>query len=393
MRVRAAVLAEMGRPTPYARSRPLEIVDVELDGPGPGELLVKIGAAGLCHSDLSVIDGSRPRPMPMVLGHEAAGTVVAIGPGVDRFQVGDHVALAFVPACGECRPCRQARPALCEPGARANSAGTLLSGAFRLQDGGGDRLHHHLGVSAFADHAVVAAESAIAIPPDLPFALAALFGCAVLTGVGAVVNAARITADDQVAVFGLGGIGMSAVLGARLAGAKTLIAVDVVPAKLRLAERLGGVTALAATDDIVDRVRAETGGGADCVIETVGNADVLAQAYAATRRGGLTVTVGLPHPARVLTIPAVSLAAEERTLRGSYLGSCVPRRDVPRFIDEYRNGQLPVEQLLTHRLALDDINEGFDRLAQGEAVRQVIVFSDESPAGGDLAAGWSEGVG
>jgi Zn-dependent alcohol dehydrogenase len=376
MRIRAAVLREMGRPTPYARSSPLEISDVELDGPGQGELLVKIGAAGLCHSDLSVIDGSRPRPMPMVLGHEAAGTVVVTGPGVERFQAGDRVVVAFVPACGRCRPCRQGRAALCEPGAAANTAGTLLSGARRLHDAGGDLLHHHLGVSAFADHAVVAAESAIGIPADLPFELGALFGCAVLTGVGAVVNAARITPDDQVAVFGLGGVGMSAVLGARLAGAKTIIGVDAVASKLELAEHIAGVTTLAATDEVVDRIRAETAGGADCVIETVGSAEVLAQAYAATRRGGSTVTVGLPHPERMLTISAVSLVAEERTLRGSYLGSSVPRRDIPRFIDHYRAGRLPVEQLLTHRLALEDINEGFDRLARGEAVRQVVVFSD-----------------
>jgi Zn-dependent alcohol dehydrogenase len=374
MRIRAAVLREMGAPAPYADSRPLEIADVELDGPGQGELLLKIGAAGLCHSDLSVIDGSRPRPMPMLLGHEAAGTVVRTGPGVEGFQAGDHVVVAFVPACGGCRPCRQGRAALCEPGAAANTAGTLLSGARRLHDGAGDPLHHHLGVSAFADHVVVAAESAIAIPAELPFELAALFGCAVLTGVGAVVNAAQITPDDQVAVFGLGGVGMSAVLGARLAGAKTIIGIDAVAGKLELAGRIAGVSTLAASDDIVERIRAQTDGGADCVIETVGNAEVLAQAYAATRRGGTTITVGLPHPSRTLTIPAVSLVAEERTLKGSYLGSSVPRRDIPRFIEHFRAGRLPVEQLLTHRLALEDINEGFDRLARGEAVRQVIVF-------------------
>jgi Zn-dependent alcohol dehydrogenase len=374
MRIRGAVLREMGLPAPYAQSRPLQITELELDEPGPCELLIKIGAAGLCHSDLSVIDGSRPRVMPMLLGHEAAGTVLRVGAGVTRVAAGDHVAVAFVPACGQCRPCRQGRAALCEPGAAANSAGTLLSGERRLHDADGGALHHHLGVSAFADHAVVAAESVIAIPDVLPFDLAALFGCAVLTGVGAVVNCAHITPDDQVAVFGLGGVGMSAVLGARLAGAQTIIAVDTVPSKLELAQRLGGVTAIAAGDDVVERVRAATDGGADVAIETVGSADVLAQAYAATRRGGSTITVGLPHPDRTLTIPAVSLTAEERTLRGSYLGSSVPVRDVPRFIAHYLDGQLPVEQLLTHRMGLDEINAGFDRLARGEAVRQVVVF-------------------
>jgi alcohol dehydrogenase len=374
MRIRAAVLREMGLPAPYAESRPLQITEVELDDPGPGEMLVKIGAAGLCHSDLSVIDGSRPRPMPMALGHEAAGTVVATGPGVDRFSAGDRIAVAFVPACGDCRPCQQGRAALCEPGAAANGAGTLLSGARRLHEPGGGLLHHHLGVSAFADHAVVAPESAIPIPDDLPFELAALFGCAVLTGVGAIVNAAQITPDDQVAVFGLGGVGMSAVLGARFAGARSIIAVDTVASKLELAQRIAGATPLAAGEDVVDRIRSATAGGADYVIETVGNAEVLAQAYAATRRGGTTITVGLPHPDRMLSIPAVSLAAEERTLRGSYLGSSVPVRDVPRFIEHYRDGELPVQELLTHRMGLDEINEGFDRLARGEAVRQVVVF-------------------
>jgi alcohol dehydrogenase len=374
VRIRAAVLREMGLPTPYAQSRPLQITEVELDDPGPGEMLVKIAAAGLCHSDLSVIDGSRPRPMPMALGHEAAGTVVSTGPGVASFAAGDRIAVAFVPACGDCRPCQQGRAALCEPGAAANGAGTLLSGARRLHEAGGDLVHHHLGISAFADHAVVAVESAIPIPDDLPFELAALFGCAVLTGVGAVINAAHVTPDDQVAVFGLGGVGMSAVLGARLAGARTIIAVDTMPEKLELAQRIAGAVGFAAGEDIVERVRSETGGGADYVIETVGNADVLAQAYAATRRGGTTITVGLPHPDRMLTIPAVSLAAEERTLRGSYLGSSVPTRDVPRFIEHYRGGRLPVEQLLSHRLSLEEINEGFDRLARGEAVRQVVVL-------------------
>jgi len=375
VRIRAAVLREMGLPTPYAESRPLEICDVELDDPGPGEMLVKIGAAGLCHSDLSVIDGSRPRVMPMALGHEAAGTVVSVGPGVERFGVGDRIAVAFVPACGDCRPCQQGRAALCEPGAAANTAGTLLSGERRLRLAEtGEVLHHHLGVSAFADHAVVAPESAIPIPDDLPFELAALFGCAVLTGVGAVMNAAHVTPEDTIAVFGLGGVGMSAVLGARLAGAKAILAVDTVPNKLALAERIAGATPVAAGADVADRVRSETGGGADYVIETVGNAEVLAQAYAATRRGGSTITVGLPHPDRMLTIPAVSLAAEERTLRGSYLGSSVPVRDVPRFINHYRNGELPVQELLTHRMGLEQINEGFDRLARGEAVRQVVIF-------------------
>lgn len=374
MRVRATVLREMGRRAPYARSRPLEVVDLDLAPPGPGELLVRVRAAGLCHSDLSVIDGSRPRVMPMALGHEAAGEVVELGEGVEGLAPGDHVCLAFVPVCGNCLPCRSGRAALCEPGAAANAAGSLLGGARRWSEPGGGEVHHHLGISAFADHVVVAAGSAVRIDAGIPFDVAALFGCAVLTGVGAVLNAARVELGQSVAVFGLGGVGLAAVLGAVVAGASDVVAVDVVPAKLELARELGATAVVPGGPDAVAAVRDVTAGGADHVIETAGSASVLAQAYEATRRGGTTVTVGLPHPAQQLSIPAVSLVAEERTLRGSYLGSCVPARDVPRFAELYRTGRLPVDRLLTHRLSLDDLNEGFDRLASGEAVRQVVSF-------------------
>ena len=376
MKVRGAVLREMGLPAPYAESRPLEITELELDPPGEGELLIKIGAAGLCHSDLSVIDGSRPRVMPMVLGHEAAGEVVETGPNADGFEVGDHVIMAFVPACGACEPCRSGRAALCDPGAAANVAGELLGGTRRWNTGDqSEVMHHHLGVSAFADHAVVSARSAVKVDPSVPYEVAALFGCVVLTGVGAVQNSAAVKMGETVAVFGLGGVGLAALLGAHLAGASRIVAVDILQSKLDLAQQLGATdVVLAGEAGTVENVRAAAGGGAHKAIETVGNAQVLADAYAATRRGGVTVTVGLPHPSKMLEIPAVSLVAEERTLRGSYLGSCVPALDVPRYVELYQSGRLPVEKLLTHTIALDDINEGFDRLARGEAVRQAVVF-------------------
>ncbi|MCW2990260.1 MAG: zinc-binding dehydrogenase [Solirubrobacterales bacterium] len=369
MKVRGAVLTEMGLPAPYARSRPLEIAELELDGPGPGEILVRVRAAGLCHSDLSVIDGSRPRVMPMVLGHEGAGEVVEVGADVDLLAPGDHVVMTFVPTCGACVPCLAGRAALCEPGAAANATGALLSGERRWHG-----QQHHLGVSAFAEHIVVSAKSAVRVDPELPFDVAALFGCAVLTGVGAVLHSANVQPGDSVAVFGLGGVGLAALLGAKVAGASTIVAVDVVPGKLALATELGATHAVAAGPDALEAIGEITGGGAEHVIETVGNAGVLADAYAATRRGGTTVTVGLPHPEQMLSIPAVSLVAEEKTLRGSYLGSSVPARDIPRFVALHQAGKLPVERLLTHRLGLDEINEGFDRLASGEAVRQAVIF-------------------
>jgi alcohol dehydrogenase len=373
VKVRAAILSEPGLSAPYAESRPLEVAELELDPPGEGELLVRIGAAGLCHSDLSVIDGSRPRPLPIALGHEAAGEVVEAGSGVKGFAAGDHVVLSYVPACGTCGPCLHGRPALCEPGAAANAAGELLAGGRRWHHGA-ETVNHHLGISAFADHVVIAAASAIRVDASVPFEVAALFGCAVVTGVGAVVNTGGLEPGQRVAVFGLGGVGLAAVLGALEAGAGDVIGVDIVPAKLEFARELGATEVVDASTDPVSAVRDLTDGGAELVVETAGDERVLARAYAATRRGGTTVTVGLPDPARMLTIPALGLVVEERTLRGSYMGSVVPKRDIPRLIELYQKGRLPVDRLLTHRLGLDEVNAGFDRLARGEAVRQAILF-------------------
>src|SRR4051812_29251198 len=225
MKVRAAVLNRMGAPTPYAESKPLSIAEVDLDPPGPGEVLVKIAAAGLCHSDLSVIDGNRPRPMPMVLGHEAAGIVEELGPGVEDLAVGDHVVMVFVPSCGHCVPCAEGRPALCEPAAKANAAGSLISGARRIRENGKE-VNHLLGVAAFAEYAVVSENSCVKIDDKLPFDEAALFGCAVITGVGAVFNTSRVKAGARVAVIGLGGVGLTSLLGAIAVGARQVVAID-----------------------------------------------------------------------------------------------------------------------------------------------------------------------
>lgn len=373
MKVRAAVLRTMGLPAPYAQSQPLKIETITLADPGPGELLVRITAAGLCHSDLSVIEGNRPRPMPMVLGHEATGVVLALGAHVHDFAVGDVVVFSFVPSCGHCAPCAEGRAALCEPGAKANGAGTLLGGERRISLTA-EPANHHLGVSGFAEAAVVSARSAVKIDPELKPEIAALFGCAVMTGMGAVVNTAAVRPGQSVAVFGLGGVGLSAVLGAVAAGAYPIVAIDRVPEKLALARSLGASHTVLADVHTVEAIRDATGGGAQVTIETVGHEAVLLQAYQATRRGGLTVTAGLPHPSKQFCIPAVSLVAEERTVKGSYMGSAVPQRDIPRYVALHRAGRLPVEKLLTHILALDEINIGFDRLSKGEAVRQVVIF-------------------
>lgn len=374
IQTRAAVLRAMGAARPYADSRPLAIETVTLDPPGVGEVLVAVKAAGLCHSDLSVINGDRPRPMPMALGHEAAGIVEAVGPGVDDLSPGDHVVMVFMPSCGHCPPCAGGRPALCEPGAAANGKGELLGGGTRLQSEGGD-LHHHLGCSAFADRAVVSRRSLVKVPADLPFEHAALFGCAVLTGVGAVVNTAQVRAGQSVAVVGLGGVGLASVLGALASGASPVVAVDLSEDKLALARSLGPVLTVNAADpDAIEQVRQLTGGGADVVLEMAGSVRALEAAWKMTRRGGTTVTAGLPPPEAALAVNVVNLVAEERTLKGSYIGTAIPSRDIPRYIQLFRDGRLPVDRLLTGTVKLEDINAAFDALHAGEAVRTVVTF-------------------
>ena len=374
MKTTAAILRTTGAARPYADSRPLSLERVTLDPPGPGEVLVAIRAAGLCHSDLSVINGDRPRPMPMALGHEAAGVVEALGPGVDDLAVGDHVVMVFMPNCGHCDPCAGGRPALCEPGAAANGRGELLGGGVRLHGEGGE-LHHHLGCSAFASHAVVSRRSLVRIDADLPFEQAALFGCAVLTGVGAVVNTAKVRAGQSVAVVGLGGVGLSSVLGALASGASPVIAVDLTGDELALARSLGPVRTVNAADpDAVGQVRALTGGGAEFVFEMAGSVAALEAAWRMTRRGGTTVTAGLPPPQAALAVNVVQLVAEERTLKGSYIGACVPSRDIPRYVRLFREGRLPVDRLLSGTIPLERINAAFDQLADGRAVRTVVTF-------------------
>jgi alcohol dehydrogenase len=377
MKMRAAVIRETMKPRPYRDSKPFAIEEVELEPPGEGEVLVRIRAAGLCHSDLSTVNGDRPRPMPMVLGHEAAGEVVELGPGVKGgvkgLAPGDHVILVFVPSCGACVPCMEGRPGLCEPAVPANASGTLLSGARRIKLDG-QPVNHHIGVSAFAEYAVVSSHSLVKIDADLPFEEAALFGCAVVTGAGAVLNTARLPTGASVAVVGLGGVGLMSMLAARAAGSRQIIAIDTLDDKLNLARQMGATHIVnASSPDAVEQVKALSGGGVEYAFEMASSVKALELAYKVTRRGGTTVTASLPHPDHRFELPATNLVSEERTLKGSYIGSCVPGRDIPRYISLYRQGMLPVDRLLSERIGLDDINAGFDRLADGATVRQVMI--------------------
>lgn len=376
MRVRAAVLKHSPVSAPFAESRPLVVEEVELDEPGPEEVLVKIGAAGLCHSDLSVINGNRPRQTPMVLGHEAAGTVVRAGAAVRGLSAGDKVVMTFQPTCGHCLPCAEGRAALCIPGAEANGKGVLMSGQIRIHDPDDHQdIYHHCGVSAYAEYAVISPNSLVKVDADLPFEELALFGCAVQTGVGAVINTCNVRPGQSVAIVGLGGVGLAALLGAVAAGATEIVAIDLSEDKLEKARELGATRTYRANEEgVVERIRADTGGGVDHAVELAGAVPAFELAYRITRRGGQTVTAGLASPTSEFRLPAVNLVGDERTVKGSYMGSCVPRRDIPRFIALYQAGKLPVNKLLTRTLTLDEINEGFDLLDQGKAVRQVVVF-------------------
>ena len=366
MKIVAAVLDTLGTPAPFGQSQPLRLQPLDLDPPRPGELLVRIDAAGLCHSDLSVINGDRPRPMPMALGHEAVATVEVLGDPADTlFCAGDRVVLSFLPPCGECVRCVSGESYMCPNGAAANGKGELLRGGRRLHRGAED-VSHHLGVSAFATHAVIDRRSAVRIDSDIPVEIAALFGCAVLTGVGAVLNSAALRPGESIAIYGLGGVGLAALLGAVAGGANPVSVIDPVAAKRSLALELGAAAAFAPGE--------ESGiARPDIVVETVGKARVLEAAYALARRGGRIVTVGLPNPAEQFSIPAVSLVADGKTIIGSYLGSSIPALDIPRYIGLWRAGRLPVERLLTSVGPMSEINMLFDRLASGEAVRQVVL--------------------
>lgn len=374
MKFKAAVLRRSGLPRPYAASAPLSIESVEVPPPAAGEVMVAIKAASLCHSDLSVVNGDRAWPLPIVPGHEAAGLVAEVGPGVHSVKPGDHVALIFLTQCGECEHCIEGRPSLCARGTQANREGRLLTGGPRLLLDG-EPVHHHMGLSAFAEYALVSEKSVVRVPDDLSFVEASLFGCAVMCGAGTALYSAGVHPGQSVAVFGLGGVGLSAVLGAVTAGATRIIAVDPSDAKLELARQIGATDCVnSARGNVVETVRKLSRGGVDHAIDASSSLDGFTNAFEATRRGGNTVTTSLTDPSQKFSFPLARIVAEARTIKGSYIGTCVPGRDIPVFIQLYRQGRMPVDRLVTRTLSLDRINEAFDQLADAKVVRQVITF-------------------
>ena len=373
MKMKAAILFEAGASPPYAESRPLRVEEVDLEGPHDNEVLVRIGGAGLCHSDLSVINASIPRALPMVMGHEGSGEIVDVGKNVHDVEVGDHVVFQFRTSCGRCRRCAEGRPALCEVSAKAKATGGLIGGGSRLSFEG-KPVSHHSGISCMAEYAVVDRGTVVVIDKELPLDEAAIFGCAVMTGVGAVANTARVRAGDTVAVVGLGGVGLNALLGAVLAGAERILAIDISDEKLDLARQLGATETYNASDeDCVQKIIEATSGGVDFAFETAGAIGAMQTCYDILRTGGRVVAAGLPPTKSSFSFKPAQLVGEERGILGSSMGSCVPIRDIPRYINLYRQGRLPVDRLIDARIGFDELNAGFDKLTDGSVVRQILV--------------------
>ena len=374
MKCRAAILRTSGAKSPYAETQPLTIEEIELDPPSPNEVLVKIAGAGLCHSDLSVINGSRPKELPIVLGHEGSGEIVELGSAVTDIQVGDHAVFQFSPACGRCRRCLEGRSQNCLIAATQGAKGELMGGGSRMRDADGKTLGHHTGISSMAEYAVMDRGSIIVVDQSLPLADAAVFGCAVMTGAGAVINSARVRAGDSVAILGLGGVGLNGVMGAKLAGAEEIIAIDTDARKLDLAKDLGATHVINGTDNnVVEKVKDLTGGGVDFAVELAGAIPAMETAYAIIARGGTLVTAGLSPAGAQFSFEHADLVSHEKSVIGSYMGSCVPVRDIPRFIKAFQRGEMPVDKLIDRHIGFEELNEGFDRLDRGDTVRQILV--------------------
>jgi Zn-dependent alcohol dehydrogenase len=366
--MRAAVLREPGTP--------LQVEDVELDAPHAGEVLVRVEAAGVCHTELHYMSGDIPCPLPIVLGHEGCGVVEEIGSGVDTVAVGDRVAFTWRPRCGFCEFCMTGRPVMCIYGRVQARSGGLMDGTSRLRRGE-EKVHHFLGVSCFAERAVVSQRAVVPLPEDVPVAVAAVTGCAVITGLGAVVNVGGQLAGRPLLVIGAGGVGLSAVMGAVLVGAGPVVVVDVTADKLELARRLGAThTVDAGTLDaagVVEAVQELTGGGAEVAVDAVGNPHTLRQAFAALRPGGTAIAVGLAAVDATAAIPINELVQQQKHLVGSLYGSANPPVDLPRILSLYRSGRLPLEALLGAQHPLEGIEDAYRALRAGATGRAVMV--------------------
>jgi len=356
----------------YAAREPLQIEKLSIQNPQRGEVMVRVAAGGVCHSDLHVMKGDLTAPLPVVLGHEGAGIVEKVGDGVADFQPGDHVVLLWRASCGQCFFCLSGRPALCELGAGIRWSGNLSDGTSRFRRGDLP-IHHHAGVSSFAELTVLPREGLVKIDPTVPLEKAAIVGCAVMTGVGAVINTAQVRPGASMVVVGCGGVGLNAIQGGMLAGAEKIIAVDVLDNKLGFARQFGAThTINAAQVNPIDAIRALTDGrGADYAFEVIGNPKTIAQAYQMIRRGGTLVVVGVAPMGAEVAINASSIMLDEKTI----CGSCIPRLDAPRILNLYKAGRLKLDELISREYPLDQINEAFAALEKGEVARSIIRFS------------------
>ncbi|WP_110916753.1 zinc-binding dehydrogenase [Mycolicibacterium peregrinum] len=365
-RIQAAVLDGNGT---------ISIEHVDLAAPGPGEVRVRIAAAGVCHSDLHVTTGAWDVPAPVVLGHEGSGVVTAVGPGVDDLEPDDHVVLSWVPGCGECRACQADRPAQCALVASiVATGGTLYDGTTRLSNERG-QIHHYLGVSSYAEQVVVPRSGAIKVRKDAPLEDIAIVGCAIATGVGAVRNTADVQPDSTVAVIGCGGVGLACVQGARLAGASRIVAVDVVAEKLSLARKLGATDTVdaSAVEDVVAALREVLPDGYDYIFDAIGKIATTEQAIAALGLGGAAVIVGLPPAGERASFDPLALAEADQRILGSNYGSTVPERDIPQLVDEVMAGNLDLASMISARRPLAEAADALDDLAAGHALRQLLV--------------------
>ena len=355
-------------------NKPVVVETIDVASPAAGEVMIKLAACGVCHSDLSATNGTIPFPPPLILGHEGAGVVVETGPGVTEFSVGDPVLSSFVTMCGICHYCTIGRPALCDVGAK--TLYTLPSGELRTSDSTGAPLNIFSGCGVMAEYATLSTMSLIRLPRDVPLAQAALVGCGVMTGFCAVTNTARVEAGARVAIFGCGGVGLSAIQGAAVSGASMIVAIDIDDFKLDLATKLGATHVLNSRNEenVAKVLKKLTGGGVDYAFECVGSGELVAIAYAALRKAGTVVVVGVARPKDMTSLRTASLTFEEKTVTGSYFGSARPRTDVPRILGLYKSGRIKLDELITRTYPIDEAPQAFADLEAGRNARGVIVF-------------------